>query len=203
MANQNAFMTKEDLDYIFNYQMDDIEYSEADAIANTVNKYACRKLNIGTPDWSEQYTHQLVFGTIKVIEVNYEYHYYLLRINDKGGFECIDINERINKYINEPAIPRDVAILIFLTYAGTPHIERFHIHEGYVVRAHKSWNNKYWLEPIIGYGTQQRDADMLHAIGDKKDIYTKVKCDCGYQLFIIGGETKGVDCPHCHKHLMF
>jgi hypothetical protein len=196
-------MTKEDLDYIFNYKMDDIEYSEADAIANTVNKYACRKLNIGTPNLSADYIHGLYVGAIKVIEVDLEFHYYLLKFNEKGQRECININERIDMYIKDPVIPRDVAILIILTYAGTPFIERFHIHEGYIVRAHKSWNNKYWLEPIIGYGTQKRDADMLHAIGDKKDIYTKVKCDCGYQLFIIGGETKGVDCPHCQKYLTF
>lgn len=194
-------MTANKLDYIYNYVMDDIEYSEAEAVEHAINSIMKRNIiRIGTPDIISDDTQGFIAGCIKVIEIDYEYHYYLLTIGEKGTRDYIYINEKVSHY---GEIRRDYVVLYLLIYLGLKNVRAYHIHEGYLVRAVRCKNSKIKLKQVLSYGISSLNNDAQHAIGNEKPIFDRYKCECGHSVFYIHGETVGMDCPICSTHIMF
>ena len=194
-------MTADKLDYVYNYIMDDIESSEANAVEHAINNIMKQNLiRIGTPDITSDYTQEFVAGCIKVIEIDYEYHYYLLTIGEKGTRDYIYINEKVSPYGD---IRRDYVILYLLMHLRLRNVRAYHIHEGYLVRAVRSKNGKIKLKQVLSYGVQPLNNEAQHALGNEEAIFDRYKCECGNSIFYIKDETVGMDCPFCSKHILF
>ena len=194
-------MNKDKLDYIYNYVMDDIENAEAMAVEYAINQLVKKKIAVGNPSITHEYTHGLMAGTIKILEINLIYHYCFLTVDEKGCLDCVIINERLGD--KDGYLSRDLAVLFLLTHIGVKNIGAYHIHEGYLVRAVKCRGGKIRLKQILSYGIDSLNNAAQHAIGDEKPIYDRHKCECGKSIFFIAGETQGIDCPSCNQHILF
>ena len=152
------------------------------------------------PDITSDYTQGYIAGCIKVIEIDYEYHYYLLTIGEKGTRDYIYINDRVSHYGD---IRRDYVVLYLLTKLGLKTISAHHIHEGYLVRAVRAKNGKIRLRQVLSYGIASLNNEAQHALGNEEAIFDRYKCECGNSIFYIKDETVGMDCPFCSKHILF
>ena len=180
------------VDYIFNYLMDDIEFAEADSVANTVNSHGGLKLEIGNPHFASD-----ICGSVKVIERDLEYYYYFLFYDAKGGKNFFDVSMLSNAHLSN-ALPRHKAILIFLAFARVPELNRFHLHEGFLVKEHRE-NDCYWLEQAANVTNLNKE--IQHAICNQQPVFDKLRCSCGYEMFIIKKETRGLICPSCEQYI--
>ena len=194
-------MTTDKLNYVYNYVMDDIEYSESEAVEYAINTIMKnKKIAIGSPEIQNNSAQNVIAGCIKVIEVDLEYHYYFLYIDKNGCRNGIDINEKMSHY---GEIRRDLVVLYILTILGLRNISAYHIHEGYLVRAVRSKNGKIKLKQILSYGIQSLNNEAQHALGNEEAIFDRYKCDCGHSVFYIKDETVGINCPFCNQHIAF
>lgn len=193
-------MNKDKFDYIYNYVMDDIEIADATTVVNAVNALVSRKIEVGNPEITSDYTHGYKAGTLKVVEINLVPHYCFFTVDEKGCFDCIVINERVSC---EGYMSSDVAVYFILMHIGVKNIRAYHMHEGHLVRAVKCRGGKIRLKQIVDYGKKNLNDAASHAIGNGQAIYTMHKCTCGTCIFYIHGETKRMDCPSCNKHILF
>ena len=184
-------MNKEKLDYVYNYVMDDIENSEAMAVEYAINNLVKNKISIGNPvaDFS---------GSIKVVEVDLEYHYYFLTVNNDGQRTYIDINEQVS---NGDYVSRDRVVLFLLKHLGLRNVRAYHIHEGYLVRAVRARNGKIRLKQILSYGINSLNAAAQKAIGGEQPIYDRYKCECGKSIFFINEGQSVIKCSNCNKEI--
>lgn len=194
-------MTPEKLNYVYNYVMDDIEYAESEAVEYAINNlFKINKIAIGTPIVSMEYACGKISGCIKVIEIDLEYHYYFLYLEEDGERHCIDINKEVYHYGD---IRRDYVVLYLINYLGLKNAFAYYIHEGYLVRAVRCRGGKIRLKQILSYGIESLNKEAQHAIGNEKPIFDRYKCECGNSIFYIKDETVGMDCPFCSKHVLF
>jgi hypothetical protein len=193
-------MNKDKLDYIYNYIMDEVEIAYANVVANAVNKLVSRKIEVGNPAITTDYTQGYKAGTIKVINNNDNTNYYFMTVDEKGCIDCIIINE---KTYRERAASPDWAVYFILMHIGLKNIGAYHIHEGHLVRAVRCRGGKIRLKQIVDYGKKNLNDAANHALGEGQAIYTMHKCTCGTCIFYIQGETKGMNCPSCNKHVSF
>lgn len=194
-------MNKERIDYIYNYVMDDIENAEAMAVEYAINNLVKKKIAVGNPSVTNEYTQGLMAGTIKILEINLIYHYCFLTVNKKGNIDCIVINELLGD--KDGYISRDIAVLFLLEQIGVKNIRAYHIHEGYLVRAVRCRGGKIRLKQILSYGINSLNHAAQHAIGNEQPIYDRYKCECGKSIFFIPGETVGMNCPSCNRYVKF
>ena len=192
-------MNTNEFKYIYNYVMNDKELAEAECIRDTVNKLVSCKIEIGNPDTTTDYTQGYKAGTIKVLTNDSRYVYCFLTVDERGCFDCIIVNE----WINPDSLSKD-AIIHFLLWKIDKDVYReCHLHEGYLVHAKKSNNGKICLEQIIDYGSRTLNGEVQHALGHGEAIYRKHTCSCKGVIFYVEGETAGMDCPYCKKHIKF
>lgn len=182
-------MNKEMLDYVYNYIMDDIENAEAMAVEYAINNLVRNKISVGNPivDFA---------GSIKILEVNFDYHYYFLSVDEHGQRTCIDINEQV---ANGDYASRDIVVLFLLKHLGLRNVGAYYIHEGYLVRAVKARNGKIKLKQILSYGINSLNDAAQKAIGEEKPIYDRYKCECGKSIFFVKESQSIVKCPNCNK----
>lgn len=191
-------MTQEKLNYIYNYIIDDIEYSESAAVEHVINTlFKCDKIAVGNQSGMNNLSN--MSGCIKVIEIDFEYHYYFLYLKN-GERKCIYINEQVANYGD---IRRDYIVLYLIKYLDLRNAFAYYIHEGYLVRAVKCRGGKIRLKQILSYGIESLNKEAQHAIGNEQPIFDKYKCNCGNSIFYIKDETVGMDCPFCFKHILF
>ena len=193
-------MNKDKFDYIYNYVMDDIEITDATTVVNVVNALVSRKIEVGNPEITSDYTQGYKAGTLKVVEINLVPHYCFFTVDEKGCIDCIVINERM---ACEGYMSSDVAVYFILMHIGIRNIRAYHIHEGHLVRAVKCRGGKIRLKQIIDYGKQTLNDAARHAIGNGEPIYDAYKCTCGSTMFYVKDETVGMDCPYCKTHIRF
>ena len=182
----------DNVDYIFNYIMDDIEFSEADSIANTVNQFGGLHIDIGNPTIKPA-----TCGSVKVIERNFDYYYYFLFYDINGNKNFFNVSQLINAYMFD-ALARHKALLLFLTFARVPELNLFHLHEGFLVKEHQE-GDVYWLEQAANVSNLNQE--IQHAVCNQEPVFDKIQCDCGHVLFMNKNETRSITCPMCNQYI--
>lgn len=162
------------------------------------------------PNVSNYYTQGTIFGSVMCIQKeNQGFDFYLLRVNDKGQISCEDFQIYFKEVYAKAAgliSPHNAFILYLLQLAnlyckGKSNFD-IYLHNGVLVKAHLSENNKYWLEMLYDYKLGLINEDVLNQTGYNKPIFNKAQCFCRQEFFhsdehIPDGEQYDVECPYC------
>ena len=135
--------------------MNEFEQYEAHRIVDLVNKHKNKDappIKVGDPAITSEYTEGYTYGTIKCIKKEIGYAYYLFRVAERGGMDCIDLNQCIEKIYPKDIVIIDGIMHYLLTSIGCErHV--YYIHNGFLIKAHLDKNGLYWLEQLHSYGS--------------------------------------------------